>query len=278
MQDKTFFADKSKFIPLVEKMSNIVFTRPRRFGKSLVLQMRMCYYDKKNAGDNEFDKVCSSLILLFFVLSLQTSIQLSLFSLSMQLFGSLWIREKGPDGKHPHKTEDQGKYVILDIDFGPKKEPTQFNTDEEYAARFVVIILESIRECVDKYGLTLPASVLGVTTDPASALKNFCMAAGSTPIFAFTDEYDTPFNNLVLRSPLSLDDKERAMLPLKANFNSFLRALKSQNVRNFMTGVPNIHITAMTMFRTNFSPDWHALSDYTEKDVKTLLAQVRSQR
>ena len=154
---------------------------PRRFGKSLVLQMRMCSYDKKNAGDNEFDKVCSSLILLFFVLSLQTSIQLSLFSLSMQLFGSLWIREKGPDGKHPHKTEDQGKYVILDIDFGPKKEPTQFNTDEEYAARFDVIILESIRECVDKYGLTLPASVLGVTTDPASALKNLCMAAGSTP-------------------------------------------------------------------------------------------------
>ena len=56
MKDKTFFADKSHLIPFIEEERNVIFCRPRRFGKSLILQMLMTYFDK-NTDDTKFNEV-----------------------------------------------------------------------------------------------------------------------------------------------------------------------------------------------------------------------------
>ena len=75
-----YYVDKTQFIPLLESQPrNLFFTRPRRFGKSLLLSMLRCYYDCRKKDD--FNR----------------------------LFGDLWI------GQHP--TDNQGRYQILYLDF-----------------------------------------------------------------------------------------------------------------------------------------------------------------
>ena len=75
-----YYVDKTMYLPkLEEQPSNLYFIRPRRFGKSLFLNMLRAYYDCKKK--DEF----------------QT------------LFGKLWI------GQHP--TPWQGKYQIMYMDF-----------------------------------------------------------------------------------------------------------------------------------------------------------------
>ena len=65
-RDDLYYVDKTMYLPMLEtEARNIFFTRPRRFGKSLLINMLHAYYDC-----NKKDKF-------------------------EQLFGDLWI------GKHP---------------------------------------------------------------------------------------------------------------------------------------------------------------------------------
>ena len=74
-----FYCDRTDRIPLLEESKSILFLRPRRFGKSLLLSMLANYYDV--ACKDKFQKV----------------------------FGNLLI------GKNP--TDLHNKYFILDWDF-----------------------------------------------------------------------------------------------------------------------------------------------------------------
>lgn len=75
-----YYVDKSMYLAELEKQSDtLIFIRPRRFGKSLFLNMMRLYYDKAAAGD--FDR----------------------------LFGHLWV------GQHP--TPLRNRYQVLYLDF-----------------------------------------------------------------------------------------------------------------------------------------------------------------
>ncbi len=75
-----YYVDKTMYIPRLEKCGNFLFLiRPRRFGKSLFLNMLAAYYDSKRT--DRFD----------------------------ELFGGLWI------GSHP--TPLRGKFQVLHLDF-----------------------------------------------------------------------------------------------------------------------------------------------------------------
>ena len=52
-KEQRYFADKSAMIPSLDKKTNMIFCRPRRFGKSTILQMLKCYYDKNKS--DKFD-------------------------------------------------------------------------------------------------------------------------------------------------------------------------------------------------------------------------------
>ena len=80
IEQNQYYVDKTMYLPLLENQpSNIIFIRPRRFGKSIFLSMLHAYYD------------CSKKE------KFQT------------LFGDLWV------GKHP--TPLQGRYQVLHLDF-----------------------------------------------------------------------------------------------------------------------------------------------------------------
>ena len=71
-----YYVDKTRFIPQIENANDyFFFIRPRRFGKSMLLNMLMQYYDIKKR--DQFDR----------------------------LFGDLWI------GQHP--TPDHNTYLVL---------------------------------------------------------------------------------------------------------------------------------------------------------------------
>ena len=247
MKNKSFFTDKSPFIKILGEKNNVIFTRPRRFGKSLVLQMLRDYFDKNKR--DQFDTV----------------------------FGSLWIGEKDSGGNYLQETEDQGKYIILHIDFGSVGGLTSVSPDPLAPTKeFHEVVLGSVDLCVKRYNLTL--SDTPTTAHRAIQLLRNAAPEG-TPIFVFVDEYDTPFNSLILRSPITPADKKTALDPLKLAYSSFLQALKAANTCNYMTGVLNVHIPEFSGFtpnRVSFDPDWHAFAGYTEDDVKHLLTQVKS--
>ena len=80
MRENYYYVDKTMYIPQIEAQpNNLMFIRPRRFGKSLLLSMLKTYYDK--AKKDQFEEI----------------------------FGSLWI------GKHP--TELMGRYQVMHLDF-----------------------------------------------------------------------------------------------------------------------------------------------------------------
>ena len=76
-----YYVDKTRFIPELENQAdNLFFIRPRRFGKSLFINMLRTYYDCQTTPEK-----------------------------FQELFGNLWI------GQHP--TDLQGKFQILYLDF-----------------------------------------------------------------------------------------------------------------------------------------------------------------
>ena len=75
-----YYVDKTMYLPILEGQSDtLIFIRPRRFGKSLFINMMRLYYDKLEAGNFE------------------------------KLFGDLYI------GQHP--TPLRNKYQVLYLDF-----------------------------------------------------------------------------------------------------------------------------------------------------------------
>jgi hypothetical protein len=80
-----FYADKSHFLPELESAEAgygyLIFLRPRRIGKSLLLSMVEHYYDVARA--DQFDAI----------------------------FGGLWV--------HGHPTPEKSQYLVLSLDFSP---------------------------------------------------------------------------------------------------------------------------------------------------------------
>src|SRR5574344_803116 len=80
IEQNLYYVDKSMYIEELERQSRtLIFIRPRRFGKSLFINMMRLYYDKAAAGDFE------------------------------RLFGGLYI------GQHP--TPLRNHYQVLSLDF-----------------------------------------------------------------------------------------------------------------------------------------------------------------
>ena len=80
-----FYADKTPLLPLLERVEAgyryVLFLRPRRIGKSLLLSTLEHYYDLDRG--QRFD----------------------------ELFGGLWV--------HAHPTAERNRYLVLKLDFSP---------------------------------------------------------------------------------------------------------------------------------------------------------------
>ena len=160
IEQNQYYVDKTMYLPLLENQpSNIIFIRPRRFGKSIFLSMLHAYYD------------CSKKE------KFQT------------LFGDLWV------GKHP--TPLQGKYQILHLDFsyvGGSIEKLEENFN-----MYLRVKLDGFMRVYQEFYLADFKEKFFKSDSAAEklALLQDETAAKGIPLYLIIDEYDN-FTNTVL--------------------------------------------------------------------------------
>ena len=155
-----YYVDKTMYIPMLEDQANyLIFIRPRRFGKSLLLSMLRSYYD----------------------LSQKDKFQ--------QLFGNLWIGQ--------NTTPLQGKYQMLYLDFSKiggniDELPQRFDS---YSAVQLDGFLNRYREYyTDEFIERFSTAEKGI--DKLHILDDEARRQGY-PLYLIIDEYDN-FTNTVL--------------------------------------------------------------------------------
>ena len=160
MKDNLYYVDKTMYIPLLEEQPhNLMFIRPRRFGKSLLLSMLRTYYDK--AKKDQFEEI----------------------------FGSLRI------GKHP--TPLMGRYQVMHLDFsqiGGTIDELEKKFDEYLCYRLDAFV----RKYADDYPAYFLKSFFACNTYTGKLIQITTTANElRIPMYLIIDEYDN-FTNVVL--------------------------------------------------------------------------------
>ena len=239
--DNYYYVDKTSFIPGIEQSDRFFFfIRPRRFGKSLTLNMLQHYYDVRTR--DKFDA----------------------------LFGDLYI------GKHP--TRDRNSYLVLYLNFsGISGELHNYrqgldahcNTSFDYFCDIYAEYLpKGIKEVLnEKAG----------AVEQLDYLYHQCELAGQQ-IYLFIDEYDH-FTNAILSDAESIHrytEETHKEGYLRAFFNRVKAGTYSSIKRCFITGVSPVTMDDLTSgfnIGTNYSltPKFNAMMGFTEDEVREML-------
>ncbi|MCD7923336.1 MAG: ATP-binding protein [Bacteroides sp.] len=239
--DNYYYVDKTSYIPWIEQSDRFFFfIRPRRFGKSLTLNMLQHYYNVR--AKDKFDA----------------------------LFGDLYI------GKHP--TADRNSYLVLYLNFsGIDGELHNYrkgldahcsitfeNFIKIYADYLPQDTLEGLREAKG-------------AVEQIDFLYQQCARAGQK-IYLFIDEYDH-FTNAILSDAESLKrytDETHGEGYLRAFFNKVKAGTYSSIKRCFITGVSPVTMDDLTSgfnIGTNYSlsPEFNEMMGFTEEEVREML-------
>ena len=159
-RDNLYYVDKTMFIPRLEWAGNFLFfIRPRRFGKSLFLNMLAAYYDIEGGG--EWDR----------------------------LFGGLYI--------HEHPTREKGLYQVLRLDFS-QAGGTMDTLYDNFSTYCCAQLDAFIRRYGHLYDPGFKEEILAMKGYGAK-LDNICAMARQKGhrLYLIVDEYDN-FTNTVL--------------------------------------------------------------------------------
>ena len=240
--DNYYYVDKTSFIPLIERSDRyFFFIRPRRFGKSLTLNMLQHYYDVRTR--DKFDA----------------------------LFGDLYI------GKHP--TDDRNSYLVLYLNFsGINGELHNYRsgldahcgiTFENFCKIYAEYLTQDTLE-----GLCAAKGAV----EQLDFLYQVCARAGQK-IYLFIDEYDH-FTNAILSDANSLHrytEETHKEGYLRAFFNKVKAGTYSSIKRCFITGVSPVTMDDLTSgfnIGTNYSlsSKFNEMMGFTEAEVREMLA------
>ncbi|MEL5895706.1 AAA family ATPase [Bacteroides sp. GD17] len=236
-----YYVDKTHFIPLIEQADRFFFfIRPRRFGKSLTLNLLQHYYDMYTR--DKFD----------------------------ELFGDLYI------GKHP--TPERNSYLVLYLNFsGITGELNDYRkgldahcsiTFENFCQKYIDLLPQETLE-----GLR----AVNGAVEQIDYLYQICERAGQK-IYLFIDEYDH-FTNAILSNAESLHrytDETHGEGYLRAFFNKVKAGTYSSIERCFITGVSPVTMDDLTSgfnIGTNYSlsPEFNQMMGFTEEEVHEML-------
>lgn len=239
--DNYYYVDKTSFISLIEQSDRFFFfIRPRRFGKSLTLNMLQHYYDVR--AKDKFDA----------------------------LFGDLYI------GKHP--TKDRNSYLVIKLNFsGISGDLQSYRKGLDEHCRIVFdyfcdvyadYLPEGIKEKMDEKDGAI---------NQFEYLFTEC-ARVNQKIYLFIDEYDH-FTNTILSDVNSLNrytDETHKEGYLRAFFNKIKSGTDSSIKRCFITGVSPVTMDDLTSgfnIGTNYSlsPRFNEMMGFTESEVREML-------
>lgn len=239
--DNYYYVDKTSFIPLIEQSDRFFFfIRPRRFGKSLTLNMLQHYYDVRTK--DKFDS----------------------------LFGDLYI------GKHP--TKDRNSYLVIKLNFsGITRELHNYRKSLDEHCRIVFDYFCDVYADYLPEGIKEKMAEKDGVVSQFEYLFTEC-ARVNQKIYLFIDEYDH-FTNTILSDVDSLNrytDETHKEGYLRAFFNKIKSGTDSSIKRCFITGVSPVTMDDLTSgfnIGTNYSlsPRFNEMMGFTEDEVRKML-------
>ena len=239
--DNYYYVDKTSFIPLIEQSDRFFFfIRPRRFGKSLTLNMLQHYYDVRTK--DKFDS----------------------------LFGDLYI------GKHP--TKDRNSYLVIKLNFsGITGELHNYRKSLDEHCRIVFDYFCDVYADYLPEGIKEKMAEKDGAVSQFEYLFTEC-ARVNQKIYLFIDEYDH-FTNTILSDVDSLNrytDETHKGGYLRAFFNKIKSGTDSSIKRCFITGVSPVTMDDLTSgfnIGTNYSlsPRFNEMMGFTEDEVRKML-------
>lgn len=239
--DNYYYVDKTSFIPLIEQSDRFFFfIRPRRFGKSLTLNMLQHYYDVRTK--DKFDS----------------------------LFSDLYI------GKHP--TKDRNSYLVIKLNFsGITGELHNYRKSLDEHCRIVFDYFCDVYADYLPEGIKEKMAEKDGVVSQFEYLFTEC-ARVNQKIYLFIDEYDH-FTNTILSDVDSLNrytDETHKEGYLRAFFNKIKSGTDSSIKRCFITGVSPVTMDDLTSgfnIGTNYSlsPRFNEMMGFTEDEVRKML-------
>ncbi len=240
-----FYADRTDRIPMIEDFGDhLLFLRPRRFGKSLLLSMLKYYYDIAKADEFEL------------------------------LFGKLAI------GSNP--TVRHNQYFVLEWDFSavePAGEAHAIRSAlhrylNETISRFAGYYKQQLSLEIKIYPQDAQASFQSLLTSVSQT---------SHKLYLLIDEYDNFANELMMNREVS-KERYKALVYgegcLKALFKVVKFATKGYGLdRAFITGVSPVVMSDITSGhniaeRICSDPDFNDLCGFNETEINAALRQI----
>ncbi len=240
-----YYVDKTRFIPEIEAANNyFFFIRPRRFGKSLLMNMLRQYYDVRKAP--LFDR----------------------------LFGDLWI------GQHPTPMHNQ--YLVLYLNFsliGGRLDRYEESMNvycmqemDDFCHRYADLLPKEALE-----GLHEKTTAMAMLNH-----LNIMARRSNQQIYLFIDEYDH-FTNDILADPAiehAYKSQTHGTGALRQFFNVVKGGSDSAIKRAFITGVSPVTMDDLTSgfnIGSNYTtePEFNAMVGFTESEVREMLDYYR---
>ena len=236
-----YYVDKTRFIPMIEQADRFFFfIRPRRFGKSLTLNVLQHYYDVRTR--DKFD----------------------------DLFGDLYI------GKHP--TANRNSYLVLYLNFsGITGELNDYRKGLDAHCQIRFDFFCEVYSDLLPHGIRERLDEKDGAVNQLDYLVSECERAGQK-MYLFIDEYDH-FTNAILSDAESLHrytDETHGEGYLRAFFNKVKAGTYSSIERCFITGVSPVTMDDLTSgfnIGTNYSltPQFNQMMGFTEEEVREML-------
>jgi hypothetical protein len=245
-REQFFYVDRTHFIESLELYgtSYVMFLRPRRFGKSLIISLLAHYYDVNQAANFQ------------------------------QLFGDLYI------GKKP--TPFANQYMILLFDFSGIETTDVTHVPEAFLKKIKDGIKWFINRYPDFCTQTEIDEILNKTTPTSVIIEFFDIfkKIKRTPIYVLVDEYDQFTNELLSFHFPEFQD----IVSKNGYVRKFYEVLKTEAGRGsihriFLTGIAPVTMDSMTSgfnITTDLTlhPLFHDMMGFTEAEVQDLLRKI----
>lgn len=235
------YIDKTKYIEKLEENSKIIFTRPRRFGKSTLTNMLGYYYDINEA--NNFER----------------------------LFKGLYI--------YDNPTKNKNNYYVMQFNFSGMEAGAN-STLEEISEQFKQIVLIGIKKFINKYNFDIKINEDGTSADSfRSFCTDFQALKKEHKIYIIIDEYDH-FTNGMLQGNAEKFLKILGDTGFVRAFYEVIKEnLEITNPpieRFFATGVAPVTLDSLTSgfnitTKITNNPLFTAMCGFTEEEVKQVI-------
>ena len=247
--DGFYYLDRTQYIEKLERQSSYypVFLRPRRFGKSLFINMLHCYYGVEHAASFQ------------------------------EIFGNLYI------GQHP--TPLANKFFILSFNFSAINTHHIEKVESSFLANVHDSISEFIKTYEGYFPISVEAqNKIFAINDAAEMLKAFfrILPKGTEPplIYVLIDEYDH-FTNELLAYNLAHFKSAVTENGYVRKFFEVLKAKANDSTisRIFITGVAPLTIDSLTSgynISTDLTMDirFHDMMGFLEHEVRDVLQKI----